>query len=161
MINPETISKINEIVQNTKTNRNCSGCLSSYLYYNTIEEQIASIVYSLIKGHYFIDGNKRTAFVVFIFLCKKNGISPANINFVNIFEELASKKLSIPEVAEILFNKKFIKESSWIKLLSKIVKKDNKYQVQSEKGKNLGTYDTKEEAEKRLKQVEYFKHKNK
>lgn len=42
---------------------------------------------------------------------------------------------------------------------SKIVKKDNKYQVQSEKGKNLGTYDSKEEAEKRLRQVEYFKHK--
>lgn len=43
---------------------------------------------------------------------------------------------------------------------SKIVKKDNKYQVQSEKGKNLGTYDTKEQAEKRLKQVEMFKHMN-
>ena len=41
---------------------------------------------------------------------------------------------------------------------SKIVKKDNKYQVQSEKGKNLGTYDSKEKAEKRLKQVEMFKH---
>ena len=41
---------------------------------------------------------------------------------------------------------------------SKIVKKDNKYQVQSEKGKNLGTYDTKEQAEERLKQVEMFKH---
>jgi len=41
---------------------------------------------------------------------------------------------------------------------SKIVKKDNKYQVQSEKGKNLGTYDTKSEAEERLKQVEMFKH---
>lgn len=46
-----------------------------------------------------------------------------------------------------------------IRIISKIVKKDNKYQVQSEKGKNLGTYDSKEEAEKRLKQVEYFKHK--
>lgn len=43
---------------------------------------------------------------------------------------------------------------------SKIVKKDNKYQVQSEKGKNLGTYDTKAEAEERLKQVEMFKHMN-
>ena len=41
---------------------------------------------------------------------------------------------------------------------SKIVKKDNKYQVQSEKGRNLGTYDSKEKAEKRLKQVEMFKH---
>lgn len=44
---------------------------------------------------------------------------------------------------------------------SKIVKKDNKYQVQSEKGRNLGTYDTKEQAEKRLKQVEMFKHMDK
>lgn len=41
---------------------------------------------------------------------------------------------------------------------SKIVKVNNKYQVQSEKGKNLGTYDTKSEAEERLKQVEMFKH---
>ena len=40
----------------------------------------------------------------------------------------------------------------------KIVKKGSKWQVQSEKGKNLGTYDTKKEAEKRLKQVHYFKH---
>jgi len=33
------------------------------------------------------------------------------------------------------------------------------YQVLSEKGKNLGgTYKTKKQAEKRLKQVEYFKH---
>lgn len=42
-------------------------------------------------------------------------------------------------------------------LTEKIVKKGDKWQVQSMKGKNLGTYDTKEEAEKRLKQVEYFK----
>ena len=49
---------------------------------------------------------------------------------------------------------------SWIKIFSKIVKIKNKYQVQSESGRNLGTYDTKEEAEKRLRQVEYFKHKD-
>lgn len=46
------------------------------------------------------------------------------------------------------------------KLEEKIVKVGNKYQVQSEKGKNLGTYSTKKEAEDRLKQVEYFKHIN-
>ena len=43
-------------------------------------------------------------------------------------------------------------------LEEKIVKKGSKWQVQSEKGKNLGTYDTKKEAEKRLQQVHYFKH---
>ena len=50
----------------------------------------------------------------------------------------------------------YVKES----LQEKIVKKGNKWQVQSEKGRNLGTYDTKEEAEDRLKQVHYFKHVN-
>lgn len=35
-----------------------------------------------------------------------------------------------------------------------------KYQVQSEKGKNLGTYDSKKNAEERLIDVEYFKHKD-
>lgn len=45
-------------------------------------------------------------------------------------------------------------------LLEKIIKVKNKYQVQSEKGRNMGTYDTKKEAEKRLKQIEYFKHLN-
>ena len=34
------------------------------------------------------------------------------------------------------------------------------WQVQSEKGRNMGTYETKKEAEKRLGQVEYFKHMN-
>jgi hypothetical protein len=42
-----------------------------------------------------------------------------------------------------------------------IVKKKGRYEVQSEKGKNLGEYKTKEQAEKRLKEVEYFKHKGK
>lgn len=46
------------------------------------------------------------------------------------------------------------------KLQEKIVKKDNQYQVQSEKGRNMGTYKTKKEAEKRLNQIEYFKHLN-
>ena len=42
----------------------------------------------------------------------------------------------------------------------KIVKKGSKWQVQSEKGRNMGTYDTKAEAEERLKQVHYFKYVN-
>ena len=45
-------------------------------------------------------------------------------------------------------------------ILEKIVKIGNKWQVQSEKGRNMGTYDTRAEAEERLKQVEYFKHMN-
>jgi hypothetical protein len=41
-----------------------------------------------------------------------------------------------------------------------IVKSAKGYMVKSEKGKNLGgPYKAKEEAQKRLRQVEYFKHK--
>lgn len=40
-----------------------------------------------------------------------------------------------------------------------IKKINNKWRVFSEKGKNLGTYDTKQEAEKRLKQIHWFKYK--
>lgn len=35
------------------------------------------------------------------------------------------------------------------------------YRVVSKKGRSLGTYKTREEAEKRLRQVEFFKHLNK
>ena len=46
-------------------------------------------------------------------------------------------------------------------IYEKILHKNNKWIVTDHTGeKNLGTYDTKEEAEKRLKQVEYFKHIN-
>lgn len=41
-----------------------------------------------------------------------------------------------------------------------IKKVNNLFQVVSESGKNMGKYKTKAEAEKRLKQVEYFKHKS-
>lgn len=47
-------------------------------------------------------------------------------------------------------------------LVEKIVKKSDGYYVQSEKGKNLGgPYKEKEDAERRLGQVEYFKNKDK
>lgn len=39
-----------------------------------------------------------------------------------------------------------------------IVKAGNKYRVVSEKGKNLGEYETQEEAKQRLREVEFFKH---
>lgn len=46
-----------------------------------------------------------------------------------------------------------IKESKIKKLPGK-----QKWRVLSEKGRNMGTFDSEEEAKKRLKQVEYFKH---
>ncbi len=39
-----------------------------------------------------------------------------------------------------------------------IIKLKKGYQVRAESGRNMGTYRTKEEAKKRLRQIEYFKH---
>lgn len=51
-------------------------------------------------------------------------------------------------------------QSVWLhKMWIMIVKRKDGYHVLSEKGKNMGgPYKTREEAEKRLRQVEYFKH---
>jgi hypothetical protein len=64
--------------------------------------------------------------------------------------KLESKKRSSMEKVAVIKNcKKEDKRSS-----------DDVWCVYSEKGRLLGRYSTKEDAEKRLKQVEYFKHKN-
>lgn len=81
---------------------------------------------------------------------------------VDKMEEVAQKlidkydcrEVSNEEYLDIINGKK--NES----LKEKIVKKGDKYQVQSKKGRNLGTYDTKKEAEDRLDDVEMFKHMN-
>lgn len=78
-------------------------------------------------------------------------------------------EFQLPENAEIVkdvhwdighgFTDEFLGEKY---VVEKIIKKGNKYQVTSEDGKkNLGTYDTEEEAKRRLQQVHYFKDKDK
>mgnify|MGYP007126190674 CR=1 FL=1 len=42
-----------------------------------------------------------------------------------------------------------------------IKKRGNKWVIYSESGRRLGVEDTREEAEKRLRQIEFFKHKKK
>jgi|DEB0MinimDraft_4_1074332.scaffolds.fasta_scaffold15064_5 hypothetical protein len=40
-----------------------------------------------------------------------------------------------------------------------IVKKNNKFEVRGKKGKPMGSYSSREEAVKRLRQIEFFKRK--
>lgn len=74
--------------------------------------------------------------------------------------EWASSEAGVPGVAIGRMIKRTIEKKADFIKQSKIVELDNgKWQVQSEKGKNMGTYDTEKEAQKRLKQIEDFKHK--
>lgn len=80
--------------------------------------------------------------------------------FDKLFNEWEDKYFDLISKTDIEIEGEKPIETTENELVEKIVKKGSKWQVQSEKGRNMGTYDTKEEAEKRLKQVEYFKHMN-
>jgi len=62
------------------------------------------------------------------------------------------------EEFEKLYGKKL--QAGKIKIAMIVQLDSGKYQVQSEEGKNLGTYDIEEEAVERLRQIEMFKHMN-
>lgn len=92
---------------------------------------------------------------------KKLNESKEDIIYSKEFKEWFGDWENDPEHSSKVVDKNgnFSKESD--NIYEKILHKNNKWVVTDHTGeKNLGTYDTKEEAEKRLKQVEYFKHIN-
>ena len=81
------------------------GCLSSYPYYEDIREQITSIVVSLLKGHFFQDGNKRTALAIYLDLCQNNGIEflSDQDRLGDVFIDIATNRRDVPENCQFLF----------------------------------------------------------
>ena len=82
-----------------------AACYSSFAWYYGSAEKIACITRSLAKGHFFADGNKRTSLMVYLILCRLNGLPPLenNESLVRIFVELAAGRLDVGEVAALLF----------------------------------------------------------
>lgn len=80
-------------------------CYSSFYYYKTLQQQIASIVASLVKGHFFIDANKRTALFTYILLSELNHINHIEDEEeqVRVFVEIAASHKSVEEYAKMLF----------------------------------------------------------
>lgn len=82
-----------------------AACYGSFYYYDSLAEQISSIILSLLKDHYFIDGNKRTALFTYIMLSMINGlgfISDVNEQ-ANVFISLAASHKNVKECSNILF----------------------------------------------------------
>jgi broad specificity phosphatase PhoE/uncharacterized protein YecE (DUF72 family) len=78
---------------------------------------------------------------------------------VSIFKQV----LSVPDKENALYqleaSKNSIMSYSSLHVIARIVKRDDGYHVLSEKGKNMGgPYKSRDQAEKRLRQIEYFKH---
>lgn len=81
------------------------ACYGSFYYYEKAEEQIASIILSLVKDHFFIDGNKRTALFTYILLSEINKLEylTDSNEQVRTFIKLAASHDSVEEIAKILF----------------------------------------------------------
>lgn len=108
IISQDTIADINYKLVGSKRvgDEKYKSCLSSFYYYETDKEQIASIVLSLIKGHYFMDGNKRTAYAVLAILSDFNGmtIRKSDEQIAKIIVEIAENNYSVQTVANLIFN---------------------------------------------------------
>ncbi len=80
-VTPETGNKIDAIVHNV-----CDSHFNTEIY-RSIEEKAVAYLYFLIKNHPFVDGNKRTAVLVFEVFCELNDIKPQYEGFT--LDELA------------------------------------------------------------------------
>lgn len=88
------------------TKQKLLGCFSSYQYYDLVDQQISSIVLSIIKNHCFVDGNKRTALVALDTLCIINNIKRvvSNDDIDNVIVDIAAHKYTVDHVAKTLFS---------------------------------------------------------
>jgi death-on-curing protein len=104
-ITESDIVAVNKALGYHPLNVNLVGsALASIHYYPDIKTQIAAIVNSLIKNHAFQDGNKRTATVVYLTLCKRNGIRPIrDAALFDVVVKIASSKLNVEQVQKMLF----------------------------------------------------------
>ncbi|MBQ9537512.1 MAG: type II toxin-antitoxin system death-on-curing family toxin [Desulfovibrionaceae bacterium] len=78
---------------------------SSCLYYNSKKEQICNIFLNLIKGHYFVDGNKRTSVVVLLSLIALNNMSSklTDENLFDITIKIAESHFLVEHVLNLIF----------------------------------------------------------
>lgn len=81
-----------------------NSALSSFQYYDSIEEQIASIFRGIIKNHPFLDANKRTAIVCLFYLCEENYLSiPNDTKLFKIVITVAENQLSVQDITKLIF----------------------------------------------------------
>ena len=98
LINKECLSLKEEFKPPT-----VNGFDSSIDYIETNKLKVATIIRSLIKNHYFPDGNKRSSLAVFLLICKLNNLEHTTKRLGPVFENIAQNSYSVEEIAEILF----------------------------------------------------------
>ena len=90
---------------NNILNDTIDSAFASVDYYDSDEDKMASIIRSIIKDHYFADGNKRTALAIYE-LFMSAGKRPAKYKqeaLGKVFEDIAENNYSVEKIREILF----------------------------------------------------------
>lgn len=106
MVTKEELIEMNRIasgVGKVLKENELESCLSSYYYYDTVMEQIASIYRGLVKNHSFVDGNKRTATLFLrVMLSKQFNIQlKDDIKTTGALAiDIASNHFDIPKIVE-------------------------------------------------------------
>lgn len=90
---------------------NITGSSFGIQHYPTIEEKVVAYLFFITKAHAFTDGNKRTAVLCFLVLCKMNELEPMLNNYgldalaVYLEQiELTDHQMIIKSVSEVIFS---------------------------------------------------------
>ena len=77
--------------------------------YPTLEEKAAGVAYAVMRGHVFIDGNKRTGTEVLLQLLELNGftIAATDDEFVGVAEGCANGTITREEYAQWVRSHRF------------------------------------------------------
>ena len=106
-INAEDIKMIHRMVlgDDRILNDAIDSAFASLDYYDSEDEKDASVVRAVVKNHYFVDGNKRTAMAIYrtFMLDRKRPAKYKDEQLGKIFEEIAVNNYSVEEIKEILF----------------------------------------------------------
>jgi death-on-curing protein len=91
ILNPGSLEHTFEQVQ---------GSFGAYELYPTVTSKAAFLCWRLAQGHFFLDGNKRTAFWVCKATLQLNGlcIAISNKDVIDTMVRIAQKKMTLPEV---------------------------------------------------------------
>lgn len=71
----------------------------------TIEDKIAHVCIGLIKGHCFMDANKRTGISVFMLLCEEFEINIDDLDCIELAMNIATDKIDKDKLVKILKNR--------------------------------------------------------
>lgn len=108
IINYNFIIKVHSLIEENKTIRDPNlihSAISSYEYYDDVEDQIVSVYSGLLKNHAFIDGNKRVAVIILDMLMHINNYVPKrDSELFDITFNHAGGEYSKEDVKRLLFH---------------------------------------------------------